>query len=289
MSTRQNDSESSAVILTRGVERVFRKLIRFLVGKISLVKLQEMIRNIYVEESERKLRLEKPGRDIPLTRLAIITGLDTRTLAKIRNDERYRRPLHEQERFVKTMTPESCVLDVWQSSPKYCNLETGEPKNLELMGSGETFEELVGDSLSSRGVTVQSILSCLVELEAVQLDESTQTVKLLEKTLAPYKVNNQRGLFDVAIVQICNLLDTSFHNFHAAASGQQAFFARGAWTVRLPRTEKIEFQKKIRQFLEATELAARDQIARFEESEFNSNQITAGLHMFYFEEDVIGL
>jgi hypothetical protein len=284
-----NENESNAVILTRGVERVFRKLICFLVGKISLVKLQEMIRNIYVEESERKLRTEKPGRDVSLTRLALITGLDTRTLAKIRNDEQYRKPLHEQERFVKTMTPESCVLDVWLSSPKYCNVKTGEPRILDLMGIGKTFEELVGDSVSSRGVTVQSILASLVNLKAVDFDEENQTIKLLEKTLAPYKVGNRWGVFDVGIVQICNLLDTSFHNFEVATTGGQAFFARGAWTVRLPRREKVEFQKKIRRFLEDSEMKARKKIELFEESESTTNQITAGLHMFYFEEDVTGL
>ena len=286
MSTRPNDGESSAVVLTRGVERVFRKLIRFLVGKISLVKLQEMIRNVYVEESERKLRLEKPGKDVSLTRLALITGLDTRTLAKIRNDDHYRMPLHEQESFVKTMTPESCVLDVWLSNPKYCNLETGEPRVLELIGVGGTFEELVGESVTSRGVTVQSILSSLVNLEAVDFNDGTQTVKLLKKTFAPYKVNNEWGVFDVGIVQICNLLDTSFHNFQATTSGGQAFFARGAWTVRLPRSKKVEFQKKIRRFLEDTEIEARTAIGEFEEPESNSNQITAGLHLFYFEEDL---
>ena len=55
-------------ILTRAVENVFRKLVRFLVGRISLVKLQEMIRFIYVEESETKLRQERPNKDIPLTK-----------------------------------------------------------------------------------------------------------------------------------------------------------------------------------------------------------------------------
>ena len=89
----KNDSRpNNAVLLTRGIEKILRRLVGFLVGKISLVKLQEMIRFIYVEETERKLRVENPGRDIPLTQLALLTGLDTRTLAKTRNDERYRQP-----------------------------------------------------------------------------------------------------------------------------------------------------------------------------------------------------
>ena len=73
-----------AAMLTRAVENVFRKLIRFLVGRISLVRLQEMIRYIYVEEAEKNLRAENPGKNVPMTRLALVTGLDTRTLVQIR-------------------------------------------------------------------------------------------------------------------------------------------------------------------------------------------------------------
>jgi len=39
-------------ILTRAVENAFRKMIRLLIGKMSLKKLQEMIQIIFVEETE---------------------------------------------------------------------------------------------------------------------------------------------------------------------------------------------------------------------------------------------
>ena len=40
----QNEQLQDAAVLTRAVENLFRKMIRFLVGRLSLVKLQEMIR-----------------------------------------------------------------------------------------------------------------------------------------------------------------------------------------------------------------------------------------------------
>jgi hypothetical protein len=49
--------------LTRAVEKVFRKLIRMLIGKMSLKKLQEMIQIIFVEETEAKLKREAPGKN----------------------------------------------------------------------------------------------------------------------------------------------------------------------------------------------------------------------------------
>jgi len=74
-------------ILTRAVENVFRKLIRMLIGKISLKKLQEMIQEIFVEEAEAKLQKERPGKNVPLSTLAVVTGFDTRTLTKIKSRE----------------------------------------------------------------------------------------------------------------------------------------------------------------------------------------------------------
>ena len=53
-------------ILTRAVENVFRKLIRMLIGRMSLKKLQEMVQIIFIEETEAKLKLEAPGKSVAL-------------------------------------------------------------------------------------------------------------------------------------------------------------------------------------------------------------------------------
>ena len=63
MATANEPELRDVAILTRAVENVFRKLIRILVGKISLKKLQEMIQVIFVEEAEAMLKLEKPGKN----------------------------------------------------------------------------------------------------------------------------------------------------------------------------------------------------------------------------------
>ena len=70
-------------ILTRAVENAFRKMIRLLIGKMSLKKLQEMIQIIFVEEAEAKLRREAPGKNVALGDIALQTGVDTRTIKKI--------------------------------------------------------------------------------------------------------------------------------------------------------------------------------------------------------------
>ena len=78
-------------ILTRATERVFRKLIRMLIGKMSLKKLQEMIQIIFVEEAEATLKAEAPGKNVALGDIALHTGVDTRTIKKIRDLHRHQR------------------------------------------------------------------------------------------------------------------------------------------------------------------------------------------------------
>jgi hypothetical protein len=112
MPTVDDERLQEADLLARAVENVFRKLIRFLVGRISLVKLQEMIRHIYVEETELKLQAEQPGKNVPLARLALNTGLDTRALLKIRKRLYTQQPRYRQQ-FLAELTPESAVVEAW--------------------------------------------------------------------------------------------------------------------------------------------------------------------------------
>jgi len=280
----QNQHLHDAATLTRALENVFRRLIRFLVGRISLVKLQEMIRNVYIEESESKLRRERPNKDVALTQLALLTGLDTRTLARIRNSDQYRTPLHEKTRFIKAMTPESCVLDVWTSNTQYLDSSSGKPKILTLHGYDVSFEHLVKEAVSSRGVTAQSILARLVRNRAVRFDESTQSVQLLEKIQAPYKGGNHWGVFEVGMLQVCSLLDTILYNFQATKNGDSTLYDRGSWTHRLSPKRRFEFQAKMKKFLKKLDDLARIEIENFEEETSSEDQLTAGVFIYYFEE-----
>jgi hypothetical protein len=275
----------NAAILTKAFENVFRKLIHFLVGRISLVKLQEMIRFIYVEEAEHKLIRERPNKNIPLTRLAILTGLDTRTLIKVRNSERYRKPLYLEKRFLKAMTPESCVLDVWSSTPKYLH-STGKPKQIAVANEDNSFDQLVKEAVSARGVTAQSILDRLIANKAVKFNKHTKKIELLEKIQAPFKTGDEWGVIEVGLLHTGNLLDTVFYNFQAVLDKKMTFYQRGCWTNRLNKNDIVKFRELLREILKESDERARNQIIPFEEKISTDEQITAGVSMFYFEEEM---
>ena len=130
-----------AAIFTRAVENVFRKLIRLLLGRMTLVKLQEMIRLIFVEEAELHLKRERPGKNVPLTKMALLTGLDTRTLSKIQVEIAENLPIHLEDKFLREITPECSVLDSWASNSIYQDSKTKSPISLSLFPVGIPFCE----------------------------------------------------------------------------------------------------------------------------------------------------
>lgn len=271
-------------ILTRAVENVFRKLIRFLVGRISLVKLQEMISYIYVQESERKLRLESPSKRASLTRLAVLTGFDTRSLVKITNSEDYQQAVHKGERFIKDLTPECSIMEHWTTDQRFTSRTTGKPRKLAIADQENSFEQLFQEVVTSRGVTVASFLDRLEKNGIVKIDRGKNQVSLLEFYYAPFKHGESLRVLEIGLANVVILLDTVFYNYHAIKDEKPKRFQRGSWTHRLSPSRKLEFESCLRNFLEKADEDVRLEMTGFEEPYNSQDQITAGVVMFYFED-----
>ncbi len=187
-------SLSDVAILTKSIEFLVRTLIKILIGKISLVRLQELIERIFIEESENHIRKARPGRDVPLTKLALLTGLDTRKLARIRNSESFRLPLHGTRSFLKEVTPESCIIDFWTTSPGFTDPKTNEPLIVDTWGAKETFETLVRESVRARGVTVQSIIESMLANNLIRILEGDR-IELKSRDFRPKDLRTKIGKF----------------------------------------------------------------------------------------------
>jgi len=268
-----------ADLLASGVENVFRRLIRFLVGRISLVRLQEMIRHIYVEETEFKLQTECPGKNVPMTRLALSTGLDTRALVQIRKrlqegESRYR------QQFLAELTPESAVVEAWASRLGPQGLE-GQGAELEFGAEESGFERLVRATVPTRGLTTQSILQRLVDTRSVEVDREGRVVRLLVDHYSPYLSEDEPSILNAAFSAISNLISTIEHN---TAPGQKdKLFQRQAWTFRLHPEDRAQFRQAMREMLEQFEAQARERIGPWEREGYTGERITAGTGFYYFE------
>jgi len=288
MGTSITADSGDVAILTIAVENVFRKLMRFLIGKMSLKKLQEMMQVIFIEEAEAKLQREKPGRNVPLSTLAVLTGIDTRTLTKIKSSDTYLKPFCEEKRFLREITPECSVLDVWESSEAYTDPKTGKPRALSMSGPKPSFESLIHDSNSTRGVTVNSFLQRLLASKSIVVDKEMDTVSMIDKRYTPFGTEIQTENARIGMAAVGNLLDTITHNLKAPDLNGESFYQRGCWTNRLDRKDRSRLRETIREFLANTDEKARRVMKPFERETAGPDQLTAGVSLFYFEEEYPG-
>jgi hypothetical protein len=276
--TKKNRS-GDAAILTRAVDTVFRKLIRFLVGRISLVRLQEMIRYIYVEEAEKALRAETPGKNVPMTRLALITGLDTRTLVEVRKRLETDNNQYQQQ-FLSELTPESAIVEAWASRIGGAGQEKASV--LEYGSEQSGFEQLVKATISGRGITTQSIIERLVATRSVVQDRKNRTLELLVDEFSPYLSDDEPNIVNAALSAISNLVSTIEHNM--ACRPDEKFFQRQSWTFRLDPNDRESFRQAMRKLLEEYRAGAEEGIKPWERETYGGNLLTAGVGFYYFED-----
>jgi len=275
-------------IFVRALENLLRKLIRFLVGRISLLKLNEMVRTIYIQEAERQLKLERPTKNVSLTRLAVLTGIDTRTLTKVRNSEEYWVPVHKTRRFLRDMTPEACVLDLWSSDSRFINKKSGKPRNLKINQGNSSFEYLVNEAVSSRGVTAQAMLEKLIANGAVCLSEEENEVKLVEAFFGPFKSGDVTSTIKVGFTSLGHQMETIFHNYAAISEGNRLFYDRIWFTNHMNLKNRSKLQQTLEPILDSSHKKIRNVLSSLEDKITTEDQFLAGVGIYYFESDAEG-
>lgn len=279
MPATQKNRSGEAAILTRAVDTVFRKLIRFLVGRISLVRLQEMIRYIYVEEAEKTLRIANPGKNVPMTRLALITGLDTRTLVEVRKRLETDSSQYRQQ-FLSELTPESAIVEAWASLAG--NAGQGSGNVLDYGSENSGFEQLVRATMSGRGITTQSIIERLVATRSIVQDRKNRTLELIVDEFSPYLSDDEPNIVNAALSAISNMVSTIEHNMVSPLD--QKFFQRQSWTFRLDPDDRESFRQAMRKMLEENKAGAEAGIKPWERESYGEDLLTAGVGFYYFED-----
>ncbi len=276
---RQKPPDRDISVLTRSVENVFRNLVRLLMGKMTLRRLQGIMREIFVQEAETRLRQERPGRNVPLSRLALLTGLDTRTLIRVRGEMSARQAEGRERIRIEDLSGEARVLEMWARNGRYHDEDTGRPKAL----NPDEFEQLVKEVISARGVTVQSILERLIGTGSVEVDPKSGVLSLTTDRYSPFDSEDQLSLVASGMHAIINLTRTVDHNVHSAQ--EERNIQREVWTFRLEPERRDEFHAEVRNFLLRIEDQAVKVMTPLESDTQHDDQITAGVGFYYFEEE----
>lgn len=284
MSKPGKSARHDVAVMSRAVENVFRKLIRLLIGKMSLKKLQEMIQLIFIEETEAKLKREAPGKNVALGDIALQTGVDTRTIKKTREYIAVSNPIHKDDRFLDGFMPLFKVFDLWMNDTRFFDAETGKPRQLTIEGGGASFSELVKIAIQSRGLTARAVLRRLKEIDVVTVDKSNGTVVLTQQDNVFISKDNL-DLLEVGLTAVGNLISTVHHNVQNNLNEDARYFQRGSWNYQFSPDNIEHVRRTIHRYLRKTDAQSRELISSLAEAESQKGQLTAGISMFYFEEN----
>lgn len=220
------------------------------------------------------------GRPTNVSRVAAMTGLSRKEVSRIRSEQQSDRWTPDME-----VTPANTVLHYWHFDPIFCE-RAGQPKALPFHGANG-FESLVRKYAGD--IPAGAIRKALIGAGTVVEDSDG---KLLVKERYFYPAAFNEDFIRNAAFALRSLGETLVHN--AALAGDRASpgairdgrFERFAWTDRLDDEAISRFKRWVRR--EGTRFIERadDWIGANEEEErINSKRRTAGVGVYYFEED----
>lgn len=269
--------------LGTGVETVLRRLIRPLLGSMSLERLEELLRFVFVEEAERHLRREFAGRSSPVSQMALLTGMDTRQLNRLRGRPAYGAEGDRGGGFASNMTPTTHLLDLWSTDPAYLDETSGQPIALPVSGPAPSLEALMKASKFIRGVTARSVADRLILSGAATEGDDGALLMVTEKFL-PKASGDVEGAIEVGFHAIGRLVDTVITNLENIDRDAPRLYQRAYWTNRLAPHRQDEFRERLTELMKAFENEATTVLADMEMNIESPSQVTGGFGLYYFED-----
>jgi hypothetical protein len=258
----QDDAKS----ITHFLSRVFRKVVRLVIGSVSLPALIEILKAIYVEEAQKKLTRE--GSKPTKSAIALITGLDTRVVTSVLS-QNLDATIQNQN-----VNPENDLIDMWSSDPFFQDPETGEPASLPISGRGRTFQGLVLRAIG-RNITVNTVMDRLLLGGSIKVNRGdVDTVELVSTSYLPLSDDRVRHT-EIGLLEASRVLGAVIHNMNSDPKTRVP--QQGRWTYRLPAEKYKEFRKKIRELLGKQIKEGELLLEEFEETTKQPGQMTVGI------------
>ena len=264
-----DDSKSIAFFLSR----VFSKVVRLVIGTVSLPALVDILKAIYVDEAKKKLMRE--GSKPTKSALALMTGLDTRVVSQVM-DQNLESTIQNQ-----TANPENALIDMWCSDPYFQNPEDGTPALLPIAGRGKTFQGLVLRSIG-RNITIKTVMDRLLSSGSISVSTGeTETVELVSRIFSPLTDRKVR-LTETALLEASRILGAVIHNMNSEPEYRVP--QQGRWTYRLSDTEFKAFRMRARQLLERQIQEGEKLLEEFEEPTKQPGQVTVGIGWYQWSD-----
>lgn len=261
----ENSFSDDTQSLTDVMSRVVRNVVRLVIGTISFPAFVDILRTVYVEEAEKKLR--RDGQRPTKSALALLTGLDTRVVSAVQKTSR------SLDQPPTNAVPESALVEMWWKDEFFQDPKTGQPAVLPIEGRGKTFQGLVLKSVG-RNITVKTVMDRLLQSETVEIvKDDVPKVELKELYYMPISSDRAR-LTEIAFLESSRVLSAVIHNM--SSEPEYRVPQQGRWTYRLNPSNFKEFRKRARDLLNRQISEGESLLEEFEEEKKADDQITVG-------------
>lgn len=269
--SQQDDARS----ITHFLSRVFRKVVRLVIGSVSLPALIDILKAIYVEEAQKKLLRE--GSKPTKSAIALITGLDTRVVTTLMSKNL------DSTIQTQNVNPEHALIDMWTSDPFFQDAETGKPARLPIVGRGRTFQTLVLRAIG-RNITVKTVISRLQASENIRvIQENVEEVELLSELYSPVSDDRAKQT-EVGLIEASRVLSAVIHNM--SSDPDLRVPQQGRWTYRLNPDRYKEFRKRVRELLGRQIKEGELLLEDFEEPTKQPGQMTVGIGWYQWRDQL---
>ncbi len=267
------DQQDETKSITYFLSRIFRKVIRLVIGSVSLPALYDILKVLYVEEAENKLVRE--GSKPTKSAIALITGLDTRVVTSVMSQN------IESTLKNQNITPENVLIDMWVSDPFFQDSKTGRPAALPISGRGRTFQGLVLKSIG-RNITVKTVMDRLETGGSIRVNHGDiDTVELISELYLPITDDRVRHT-EVGLLEASRVLSAVIHNMNSESNTRVP--QQGRWTYRLDPEKYREFRQKVRGLLSEQIKEGESLLEEFEEPTKQPGQITVGIGWYQWTD-----
>lgn len=264
-----DDSKSIAFFLSR----VFSKVVRLVIGTVSLPALVDILKAIYVDEAKKKLIRE--GSKPTKSALALMTGLDTRVVSQVM-DQNLESTIQNQN-----ANPENALIDMWCSDSYFQNAEDGKPAALPIAGRGKTFQGLVLRSIG-RNITVKTVMDRLLNWGSIRVVSGEfETVELVSRTYLPLSDDRVKHT-EIGFLEASRVLSAVIHNMNSDPAFRVP--QQGRWTYRLAPERYKDFRSRTRHLLERQIKEGERLLEEFEEPKKQPGQITVGIGWYQWSD-----
>jgi hypothetical protein len=257
-----NDSAS----ITNAVGLVLRRIVRLMVGTVSFPALIDIMKTLYVEEAEMKIK--RTGAKPTKSALALLTGLDTRVVSTVINKN------YDINLEPKNICAENALLDMWANDPFFSDQEINQPLVLPIEGRGRTFQGLVLRSIG-RNITIKTVLDRLLASGNLNIiSDGTEQVEMLSLFYSPI-TNDRAKMTDIAFIESSRVLSAAIHNMNSDINSRVP--QQGRWTYRLSPTRYKEFRQEARLLLQKQIKEGEALLEFFEDTQKQLGQLTVGI------------